>query len=367
MRTGLQMKIGFRVDASIEMGIGHVMRCLALADTLRAEGAECHFICREHPGNLIDRIASRGYQVDSLPLCHSNHRVDGAATEELQLVHVHWLGCDWRTDARQTAACIVSLNCDWLVVDHYALDERWEKQLRPICSKIMVIDDLADRYHDCDLLLDQTHGRSEVDYEQRTPIGCTLLTGAKYALLRPEFAVLREYSLQRRKEPRLEHLLISMGGVDKDNITGKILQTLKDSCLPRDCCISVVMGESAPWLEDVKNQAKKLPWPVDVRVNVVNMAQLIADSDLAIGAAGSSSWERCCLGVPTLMFVLAENQRYIARSLSAVKAVLMCNGIKQFRQLFNLSTDALKHMSHAASEITDGSGTGYVVQCLKEM
>ncbi|MFK7776842.1 MAG: UDP-2,4-diacetamido-2,4,6-trideoxy-beta-L-altropyranose hydrolase [Gimesia sp.] len=361
------MKVVFRVDASIEMGIGHAMRCLTLADALRVEGAECHFICREHPGNLIKQIASRGYQVDSLPLCQSNHQGDGAATEESQLTHAHWLGCDWRTDARQTTACIASLNYDWLVVDHYALDERWEKQLRPICSKIMVIDDLADRYHDCDLLLDQTHGRSEVDYEQRTPISCTLLTGAKYALLRPEFAVLREYSLQRRKEPRLEHLLISMGGADKDNVTGKVLQALKGSYLPEDCHVSVVMGEDAPWLEDVKNLAGKLPWVVEINVNVINMAQLMADSDLAIGAAGSTTWERCCLGLPTLMLILAENQRDIARALLDVKAVLMFDGAEQFSQLSALSTDVLKNMSCAASEITDGSGTGYVTRHLKEM
>jgi len=361
------MNVVFRVDASIEMGIGHVMRCLTLADALRDEGAQCHFVCREHPGNMIDQIVNRGHQVFSLPVCRAEQQSKSVKTGKFREDYDQWLGCNWQRDAQDTSNCIGSQKAHWLIADHYALDERWEEQMRPICSNIMVIDDLADRNHDCNLLLDQTYGRSEVEYQQWTPSVCKILTGTKYALLRPEFAALRGYSLQRREDTKLEHLLISMGGVDKDNFTGKVLRALKGSDLSRDCRISVVMGEKAPWLEDVKTCAKKLPWTVEINVNVANMAQLMADSDLVIGAAGSTSWERCCLGVPTLMMVLAENQRGIARALVEAKAVLIFDGIEPTKQLSELSTEALKQMSYAASEITDGSGLGYVLQHLREM
>lgn len=361
------MNVVFRVDASIEMGIGHVMRCLTLADALRDEGAHCHFVCREHPGNMIDQIIDRGHQVCPLPMRQVEQQSKSKRTEKFRKDYDQWLGCDWQHDVQDTSNCIGSQKAHWLIVDHYALDEHWGRQLRHKCCKIMVIDDLADRNYDCDVLLDQTHGRLESAYQQRVPKGCTVLTGAKYALLRPEFAALREYSLQRRKEPRLGHLLISMGGIDKENITGKVLQALKGSYLPRDCHVNVVMGEDAPWLKDVKALIKKLPWTVEVNVNVANMAQLMADSDLMIGAAGSTSWERCCLGVPTLMVVLAENQRDIARALVEAKAVLIFDDIEPSKQLSELSMETLKHMSHAASDIADGSGTGYVVQCLKEI
>ena len=128
----------------------------------------------------------------------------------------------------------------------------------------------------------------------------------------PEFAALRAYSLQRRARPQLRQLLITMGGVDKDNATGEVLTALRVCPLPADCQITVVMGTTAPWLSEVEQLARDMPWPTRVLVGVNDMARLMAESDLAIGAAGATSWERCCLGLPTAMFVLAENQKYAA-------------------------------------------------------
>jgi len=364
------MNIVFRVDASIEMGIGHVMRCLTLADALRDKGAQCHFVCREHPGHLIDLIIDQGHQAYLLPLCQTDNYADDGQTESSQLAHAHWLGCDWPTDVRQTVDNIGHLKADWLIVDHYALDEHWEQQLRPFCNKIMVIDDLADRHHDCVLLLDQTFGRLAKDYERLVSAGCTILTGAKYALLRPEFAELRDYSLTRRKTGQFKNLLISMGGVDKDNATGVVLRSLKKTCLPKKCHITVVMGVNSPWLEDVKSCAEALPWQVEVKVNIKNMAQIMADSDLAIGAAGSTSWERCCLGVPTLMIVLADNQEVIASALQGHGAATTLGKLSKKCILKNMESvlikilndiDNIKKMSIAASDITNGRGVYWVV------
>jgi len=364
------MKIVFRVDASIKIGIGHVMRCLTLAGALRAEGAQCYFVCREHPGNLIDQIKAQGYQVRSLPFNLGELQLSKAGVGADSPTHAHWLGSDWKTDIRHTVDCIGSQLIDWLIVDHYALNEHWEKQIRDRCRKIMVIDDLADRIHDCDLLLDQTYGRSEVDYRTLAPVDCRILTGSKYALLRPEFSELREHSLQRRRAPKLKQLLITMGGIDKDNLTSKVLQALKDSTLPKSCCVNVVMGKHAPWIEEVKEQVRGFPWAVDVKRNVANMAQLMVESDLVIGAAGSTAWERCCLGLPSLMVVLADNQQLIANGLEAcgaainlgVNSVFLPTRIEDALFKLTLDLSRLTEMSVFASEVTEGQGAFLITE-----
>ena len=208
IQSDATMKIAFRVDASIEIGTGHVMRCLTLADALKEQGAECHFICREHLGHLNALIIERGHIVYPLPYIEQYKQSEHNNKAE-ELAHSSWLGV---TQAEDFAACsllLKSLQPEWLIVDHYAIDERWHKELRPYCQKIMVIDDLADRKHDCDLLLDQTFGRNSDDYQSFVPEYCQVLCGAEYALLRPEFAEWRAYSLKRRENGQLNHLLIN--------------------------------------------------------------------------------------------------------------------------------------------------------------
>ena len=208
------MNIIFRTDASLDIGTGHFMRCLTLADALRERGAECRFVCREHAGNLLDVIRQRGFEAYGLPLGDAV-TAKSDVSDNLLPLHAAWLGADWASDAEQTLAAIGDTKFDWLIVDHYALDARWEHRLRCSCHRLMVIDDLADRVHDCDLLLDQNLGRTAADYKERVPATCTVLAGAQYALLRPEFAALRAYSLERRAHPKLKRLLITMGGVEQ--------------------------------------------------------------------------------------------------------------------------------------------------------
>ncbi|MBL1378398.1 UDP-2,4-diacetamido-2,4,6-trideoxy-beta-L-altropyranose hydrolase [Zobellella iuensis] len=357
--------IVFRTDASLEIGSGHVMRCLTLADALRERGADCRFICREHPGNLIEQVRNKGYIVHALPTMAPVEASSLAIPPPtaMPMAHSHWLGTTQEQDAEACVAILAELAPDWLIVDHYALDARWELALKPHYRKLMVIDDLADRTHQCDLLLDQTYGRNAADYQPWVPAGCSLLCGAQYALLRPEFAALRPYSLQRREDPRLQHLLITMGGVDKDNATGQVLQALKSTALPDGCRITVVMGSTAPWLDEVRQAAEDMPWPTTVRVGVSDMAQLMADSNLAIGAAGSTSWERCCLGLPTVMLVLADNQRQVAHGLELAGAVQVIREPQEVGEKLSGSLDAftsslqwLQEMSQAAANITDGCG-----------
>lgn len=361
------MKIAFRVDASLEMGSGHVMRCLTLADELARSGHQCLFICRAHPGNLNSMIFQRGYPCFEL-LCDPSFEHDSIEGP----AHSAWLGCDWQADVDQTRLALEGFHADWLVLDHYALEQRWQQRLQSYCRKLMVVDDLADRQHSCDLLLDQTHGRDPQDYKHRVSKTAGIITGAEYALLRPEFSLHRDASLARRDRPSLSRLLINLGGVDKDNITGKVLDALVDCPLPTNSQVTVVMGATAPWIDCVTEQAARMPWLTEVKSNVSNMAELMRDSDLAIGAAGSTSWERCCMGLPCLMLVIAQNQRYAAMLLEQAGAAMVINfggdlnlQLKQSISSLRESPALLNEMSMHARRITDGTGAQRVVACLE--
>lgn len=357
------MKVIFRADASLDIGTGHVMRCLTLADALRAQGGRCGFVCREHSGNLIDVIRARGHEAHALPLLSDAGRDCGAGD------YASWLGADWAADAQQTAAAVGAATVDWLVVDHYALDARWERLAGAVSRHVMVFDDLADRLHDCELLLDQNLNRRADDYAGLVPAGSDVLAGPRYALLRPDFSALREYSFTRRTQARMDRLLIGMGGIDRDNATGQVLDALMHHPLPVGSRITVVMGASAPWLPEVRAQARQMQ-AVEVLVDVRDMAQLMADSDLAIGAAGTSAWERCCLGLPTLTMVLADNQRGGALALSEAGAVSLLLGGRELAmelkaKIANLSVARnMLDMQEACRAVCDGMGVSRVVEAM---
>ncbi|MDD2976745.1 UDP-2,4-diacetamido-2,4,6-trideoxy-beta-L-altropyranose hydrolase [Aquabacterium sp.] len=360
----------FRVDASLQMGVGHVMRCLTLADALKARGARSLFVCRTHHGNLIDFIVSRGHEVVGLPAQARANDMAPTEPHKSEPRHALWVGASWQLDAQQTIDALNGRHVDVLVVDHYGLDARWEARLRPLCSRLFAIDDLADRPHAVDMLLDQNLGRVAADYVDSK---CRLLIGPRYVLLRPEFAAWRERGLARRSAPFIRQVLVSMGGVDAANATCKVLDALSFSALPHNCRLIVVMGSQAPWLEQVRVSAARLPWSVDVKVGVSNMAELMAASDLAIGAAGSTSWERCALGLPALMLVLADNQREAAAALEATHAARsveldehLPDTLRVFIDTCLSSPDALASMSHSAASIVDGLGVERVIAALAE-
>lgn len=358
------MQVAFRTDASMQIGTGHVMRCLTLADSLRERGAKSTFICRPHSGHLLDLIQQRGHKTTALA------PTDDTFTAPEDPSHAKWLGADWASDAAQTQQALGDQVVDWLVVDHYALDRRWEKALRPRARRILVIDDLADRPHDCDLLLDQNLGRQGKDYSGLLNRNTQILIGPTYALLRPEFAEWRDHSLQRRAQPQLKNLLISMGGVDQTNATGQVLDALTCCELPVDLHITVVMGPTAPWLSHVQAQVACMPCQTQVLVAVDNMAQLLAETDLCIGAAGGSAWERCALGVPVIVMILAANQYGGAMALHAHGAALLAldsqHLMTQISTLFSMDNQitVLQKMSEHAAKLSLGCGVSQVVELL---
>ena len=332
------MKVIFRVDASLEMGIGHVMRCLTLANELKQQNHEIIFICRELTGNHILLIK---YPVLVLPK-NDNFQSDG--------LYLNWLGVTQEQDAEQTIK-VIPKNIDLLIVDSYALDEIWHKQLKPYTKKIMVIDDLADRQFDCNVLLNQNLGTQIEDYKDKVLNNCELLLGCDYALLRPEFPNLREKALIKRKNTKvIKNILISMGGSDITNKTYDILQEVSD-----DLNIVVILGGISPHNKMIKNYAKSKK-NVKVVVDADNISRLMFDADLAIGAGGSTSWERCCLGLPTLLYVLAENQRKIAGNLEELGAVKIVDNLKVNLQNILNNFSFWQIMSEKAQTVCDGIG-----------
>jgi UDP-2,4-diacetamido-2,4,6-trideoxy-beta-L-altropyranose hydrolase len=358
--------IAFRVDASTEIGTGHVMRCLTLADALSGLGARTEFICRPHAGNLIGEIEKRGYRAIVLPAITSQ----ATDTGDTANAHAHWLGTTAAQDAQDTIDALESTILDWLITDHYGLDARWERALRPTCSRVMVIDDLANRPPDCDLLVDHGLEHGLASYADLVAQGKRLLCGTQYAPLGPEFAQMRVSSLARREQPALRHILVSMGGVDKQNATSHVLEALADSRLALCAEFTVVMGPQAPWLGAVRKLCAAIPLSVKVLAGTTQMARLMHDADLAIGAGGTTSWERCCLGLPSIVLVLAKNQAGVAASLERAGAALAVHETGGFSQVLGqhivalTAPGALSNMVVNAAQITDGRGADRIAAWL---
>lgn len=315
--TNLVVNTFFRVDSSIQMGTGHLMRCLTLADALRKKESNVSFICRELPGNICDLIEKKGFKVYRLPYAtvkyHSANQSSGYA---------QWLGVSWKEDAEQTMAVLAKEErvIDWLIIDHYALDKQWETLIRPFVGKIMVIDDLADRPHNCDLLLDQNlYEDIETRYEGLVPNHCQLLLGPRYALLRQEFIDARKNL--RERDGSIKNILIFFGGVDPTNETLKALEAIQLLNRP-DIAIDVVVGESNPHKDKIEDVCSAMP-NAHYHCQVDSMAQLMANADLAIGGGGTTTWERCLLALPAIVLVIAENQMETTKAVA--KAGAICN------------------------------------------
>jgi UDP-2,4-diacetamido-2,4,6-trideoxy-beta-L-altropyranose hydrolase len=332
------MNIVFRVDSSTQIGAGHLMRCLTLADELKKQAHNIVFICRELNGNLISLIK---HKVLTLPV------TQGFLSNDFYL---NWLGATQEDDAKQTIE-VLSKNIDLLIVDSYGLGELWHQQLRKFTQKIMVIDDLANRQFDCDILLNQNLGSKKEEYVDKVSESCQLLLGCDYALLRSEFVEFRGEVLAKRQQTKvIKHILISMGGSDSKNLTYEVLQQLDNNFN-----IIVVLGSVSPHNEMIENYAKNKK-NIKVIIDADNMAELMFNADLAIGAGGSTSWERCCLALPTLLFVTAENQRKIVQNLEKLGAVKIVKQLKDDLKILIDNFAFWQEMSQKSQTICDGLG-----------
>lgn len=291
------MKAVFRVDASNHMGSGHFVRCLTLANALRQRGADVRFICRAHVGNMIATLARSAIPVVVLPAPPTKKK----HTEDYAL----WLGVTQETDAAETVAALNGERPDWLIVDHYGLDAGWEGALRPHVGHVLAIDDLANRPHDCDVLLDQNYSRDAATrYENWLPSHCQRLLGPRYALLRPEYAEFRK--IRASREGKVQRVLVFFGGTDVANATGTALEALMAPEF-RELHVDVVVGASNPHRGVIERQVSQRPFTA-LHEPRPHLADLMALADLALGAGGATTWERLCLGLPSLVVSIAENQ-----------------------------------------------------------
>lgn len=353
------MKIAFRVDASVQIGSGHFMRCLTLADELTQRGAQIRFVSRHLPDYLASLLAAKGYELARLDSAESHAVFD-------ELTHAHWLGCSQGEDAKDAIKALSDRVWDWLIVDHYALDSRWESRLRQTALKILAIDDIADRPHDCDVLLDQNfYADMDTRYAGKVPDHCRLLLGPRYALLREEFRQFRE-----QVEPRkgsVQRILVFFGGVDADNYTSLAIQSLTDIGAT-DMQVDVVIGAQHPCREAIEAACLRDHFTCHVQTN--RMAELMAAADLSIGAGGSATWERCCLGLPALVLSLADNQTRIAEALGLFGACIYMGKMdviseesiqNQIIELLN-TPDRLMVLSERAYSLVDGLGVQRLCQ-----
>ena len=263
----------FRLDADSQIGTGHLMRCLAIADALRAQGGRCAFACRPLPPTLRPKL-------QAYPLRELDD--DGA----------FW-------------PLLTALMPCWVIVDHYGLDAEFEGRVRRHGSKLLVLDDLADRRHDADLLLDQGPLRTAADYQPLLTQPCRLLLGADYALLRAEFVARRKPAATPFRRG-----FISFGGADPVHACLHTLQALTATAWWSRCAWTLVAGAANPDWPALQQWLAAHPARVTLLRHSDEMPRLLAEHDFAIGAAGGMMWERCCVGLPTLSVPIVANQAF---------------------------------------------------------
>lgn len=291
-----------RVDSSEVIGSGHLMRCLTLAEKMREDGWEVHFICRDLPSSLAALVERQGFYLHLLPRHRHDASLEGYAA---------WLTVPQEVDAEETSEVLQGLPAvGRLVIDSYALDNEWERRMRLLAREIFVIDDLANRPHDCDTLLDQNFYRTmEKRYIGLVPPTCRLLLGPRHALLRREFYEARK--TLRRRDGKLRRILVFYGGSDQTCETEKAIAALLQLKLP-GIDVDVVVGGGNPRQEPIRSICDEHEF-LHYHLQVSNMAELMARADLALGAGGTTTWERCFLGLPAIVTAIAENQFEICR------------------------------------------------------
>lgn len=369
----------FRADANPNIGSGHVMRCLSLANALKATGVNSVFVSRHITENLTLLIKKSGH--DTLKIVTKND----VAPKISQGEYGQWLGTTQETDAQDVINTLKASeyrvgNFDLVICDHYALGDTWETLVsQTLDAPIAAIDDLSNRKHKSQWLIDTTFGKTTKDYDGLIPADCKRHIGSEFALLRPEFLQHRSHSLAARDKAFAEKLpvkniLISMGGMDKDNISQWALMAIK-ALKHHEFTVDVLLGAAAPHIDEVKAFAKILPFKAHIHAGIKDVTPLLVNADICIGAAGSSTWERCCLGLPTINIVIANNQQTIARTLAEVGAILNAgtfqsirNHIEGFNKNFLIpcleNLDLRQSISLSSREICDGRGIERIVHSL---
>ena len=354
----------FRVDVSPVIGVGHVMRCLTLANSIRKfkPDYKIHFLFKSLTASMRKLLELKNIDYSVL----QDLGPDLSAIESVPLKHSSWLGSSQNDDANAVIKFITGKCVDWLVVDHYGIDCRWESLVKPLVKNVLVLDDLADRKHNCDVLLDQNYySNSEMRYVDKVSSNSCMLLGPNYALLREEFIASRCLCSPRKTVNRI---LIMFGGVDFDCYTIDALEAVSRTALKN---VDVVIGNDHPQKAAVTSFANKNLFKIHIQTEKIH--DLMAQADLAIGAAGASSWERCAVGLPTICLSVADNQNEILKELSNKRVVLAINEknrkklpekIYEAVNLLSRDTSLLYKLSINALKLVDANGAQRVLSAM---
>lgn len=320
----------FRFDASSTIGAGHAIRSCVIADALKEKGWKCCLVTQRNSYEFIQDL--KRFEI-----------IDPQDFYDNPVFH------------------------DLLVIDHYDIEVTSENYFRPYAKKILVIDDLANRLHECDILLDQTYGRDAKDYKDLVPKHCKILTGIDYVLLRKEFVLLRPKALEKRKNTKeINRILISMGGGDSIKYTLKALKIIAESGFKGE--LDVVIGLQEKGRTEIENTLKTISNQSKIYVNP-NMAQLTYEADLALGAAGSSVWERAYLGLPQVVMMTADNQKFSLSKIRDFCYVMDSNQIKlniEFSKLINFLNQNFSEHSKKLFSLINLKRTNNIFRFIEE-
>ena len=341
------MNIVFRVDSSSEIGAGHLVRCIALALRLKKLGHHCIFISRVLNGSIFELIIDNEFDLIKFNLIKDGSRVS------IEII-----------DAEATIRLISDQNVEALILDSYELGSIWETKVRSVIDNLLVIDDSPTRIHNCRILVDPNSGNSRKEYMKYVKKDCTILAGGKYALLRKQFLEVRRGRKNQRLSSNDRKLLIMLGGMADEAIILRILTCIEKIKIVHGWIIYVVVGYDPQRLEEIQNFAKKSPLNIHIFERVDDMARLMVGCNLIISAAGSAVWEICCLGVPSALICLADNQRRIFKyvvHMGGASALHLKTLERDIRRLFeDMSLVDHIRVGNSAAKIIDGLGVNRV-------
>ncbi|MDJ0677012.1 MAG: UDP-2,4-diacetamido-2,4,6-trideoxy-beta-L-altropyranose hydrolase [Calothrix sp. MO_167.B42] len=342
------MKLVIRADASKQIGTGHVMRCLALAQAWQYAGGDVIFVMATKTPALEARLKSEGMEVVYIPV---------------QIGSVE--------DARETVNLTRKFNANWVVVDGYEFGGEYQQIIKDNGLRLLMIDDYghAEHYY-ADIVLNQNISAHEGLYVNREPY-TQLLLGVKYTLLRREF---RQWCGWNREIPAVgRKVLVTLGGSDPDNVTLKVIQAL-ELVQFNDLEVVVVVGGSNPHYEQLKSVCLDAKFPIHLKRNVTNMPELMAWADVAVAAGGSTNWELSFMGLPSIILVLADNQRAIAEKLGSMKITINLGCYEDvspteialaLKPLLD-APQARMEMSQQGQKLVDGGGNTRIAAILAE-
>ena len=357
------MRIYIRVDASTEIGTGHVVRCLTLATALKHKQHDVTFICRDLTGNLISHIELTGFNVLTLRQTAAYLEIDDTNS------HASWLPVGWQQDADDCKQLLSNVNpIDWIIIDHYSLDKKWESELNHLCNHMMAIDDLADREHNIDLLLDQNlYSDMNQRYSSLVADDCTTLIGPKYTLLREEFTAVHD---RVKARSQLKNILIFFGGVDNQNMTLTTISAISQI----DVNVDIIIGSTNPHKQSIIDACASFE-NMQCHVNVTRMAEFMLQADLAIGAGGTTTWERCYLGLPAVVLTLAKNQAAVNQAVANCGACIIAGDTTTTESEITAQIKHIADKPHILTQMSESAlsimrnyqGTKSVVETLENI